>query len=104
MGNDNLTHCFNGCCFFINGLVATREKYEEAKRLHPGSMPGIGPRGRNAMLEGFVVCRNTSTFIAPKAAEERTAAFEVWSASHRPTAPLSDYAVSRDGMHEGREH
>jgi hypothetical protein len=70
--NANLTRCFNGCCFSINGLVATREKYEEARRLHPGSMPGIGPRGRNAMLEGFVVCRNTSTFLAPKADRQET--------------------------------
>ncbi|HWY20126.1 MAG TPA: hypothetical protein VNX26_02840 [Candidatus Acidoferrum sp.] len=36
--------------------------------------------------------------------EERAAAFEEWSAGHRPTPPLSDYAVSRDGMYEGREH
>jgi hypothetical protein len=36
-------------------------------------------------------------------AEERAAAFEAWSASHRSTPPLSDYAVSREGMHEGRE-
>jgi hypothetical protein len=37
-------------------------------------------------------------------AEERATAFEAWSASHRPTPPLSDYAVSRDGMYEGRDH
>jgi len=37
-------------------------------------------------------------------AEERAAAFEAWSASHRPTPPLSDYAVSREGIYEGREH
>ncbi len=37
-------------------------------------------------------------------AEERAAAFEAWSASHRTTPPLSDYAVSRNGMYEGREH
>jgi hypothetical protein len=36
-------------------------------------------------------------------AEERAAAFEAWSAGHRATPPLSDYAVSRDGMYEGRE-
>jgi hypothetical protein len=34
--------------------------------------------------------------------EQRAAAFEAWSASHRPTAPLSDYAVSREGIYEGR--
>ena len=37
-------------------------------------------------------------------AEERAAAFEAWSANHRPTPPLSDYAVSRDAMYEGRDH
>jgi hypothetical protein len=37
-------------------------------------------------------------------AEERATAFEAWSASQRPTSPLSDYAVSRDGMYEGRDH
>ena len=35
--------------------------------------------------------------------EERAAAFEAWSARHRPTAPLSDDAVSREAMYEGRE-
>jgi hypothetical protein len=37
-------------------------------------------------------------------AEERAAAFEFWSASHRPTSPLTDHAVSRDGIYEGRDH
>jgi len=36
--------------------------------------------------------------------EERAAAFEAWSARHRPTPSLSDYAVSREAMYEGREH
>jgi len=36
--------------------------------------------------------------------EERAAAFEAWSAGHRPTPPLSDYAVSREALYEGREH
>jgi hypothetical protein len=35
--------------------------------------------------------------------EERVAAFEAWSANHRPTPPLSDYAVSREAMYEGRD-
>jgi len=35
--------------------------------------------------------------------EERAAAFEAWSARHRPTPPLSDEAVSREAMYEGRE-
>jgi hypothetical protein len=40
----------------------------------------------------------------PLSPEERAAAFEAWSARHRPTPPLSDYAVSREAMYEGREH
>lgn len=44
---------------------------------------------------------------APQSAlspEERAAAFEEWSANHRATPPLSDQAVSRESMYEGREH
>jgi hypothetical protein len=37
-------------------------------------------------------------------AEERAAAFEAWSARHRPTPPLSECAVSREAMYEGHEH
>jgi hypothetical protein len=40
----------------------------------------------------------------PLAAEERAAAFEAWSAAHRPLPPLTDYAVSRESFHEGHEH
>lgn len=36
-------------------------------------------------------------------AEERAAAFEAWSVGHRPTPPLSDYAISREGFYEGRD-
>ncbi len=36
--------------------------------------------------------------------EQRAAAFEAWSANHRATPPLSDYAVSREAMYEGRDH
>ncbi len=35
--------------------------------------------------------------------EQRAAAFEAWSAGHRPTPPLSDDAVSREAMYEGRD-
>ena len=50
------------------------------------------------MVEGVVLQ------AAPKAltAEQRAAAFESWSANHRDTPPLPDYAVSREGMYEGR--
>jgi hypothetical protein len=37
-------------------------------------------------------------------AEERAAAFEAWSIGHRTTPPLSDYAVSRDAIYEGRDN
>ena len=40
----------------------------------------------------------------PLSAEERAEAFEAWSAGHRPTPALSDYAVSRDGIYEGSDH
>lgn len=53
-----------------------------------------------AVVEGAVL---SATQYA-HSAEERAAAFEAWSAAHRPTPPLSDYAVSRDGIYEGREH
>ncbi len=35
--------------------------------------------------------------------EERAAAFQAWAKQHRPTPLLSDYAVSREGMYEGRD-
>jgi hypothetical protein len=52
-----------------------------------------------AVVESAVLPTNGKTFSA----EERAAAFETWSANHRPTPPLSDHAVSRDSFHEGRE-
>jgi hypothetical protein len=53
-----------------------------------------------SVVEG-VVLPAAQTALSP---DERAAAFEAWSAHHRPTAPLSDYAVSREAMHEGRDH
>jgi hypothetical protein len=53
-----------------------------------------------AVVEGAVL----PTMQKALSAEERAAAFEAWSVGHRPTPPLSDYAVSRDAMHEGRDH
>ena len=43
----------------------------------------------------------TEPMLSP---EERAAAFEAWSASHRTTPLLSDHAVSRESMYEGRDH
>jgi hypothetical protein len=52
-----------------------------------------------SMLEGSVVTiAQTQKMLTP---EQRAAAFEAWSANHRHTPPLSDYAVSREGMYEG---
>jgi hypothetical protein len=36
-------------------------------------------------------------------AEERAAAYEAWAAGHQPTPELSDHAVTRESMYEGRE-
>jgi len=52
------------------------------------------------VVEGIVIPASKNRLSA----EERAAAFEAWSASHRPTPPLSDEAVSREAMYEGREH
>lgn len=49
-----------------------------------------------SMLEG-VALSATQKSLSP---EERAASFETWSAGHRPTPDLSDYAVSREAMYE----
>jgi hypothetical protein len=53
-----------------------------------------------SVVEGAVLPTMQKTLSA----EERAAAFAAWSAGHRPTPPLSDYAVSRDSVYEGRDH
>ena len=53
-----------------------------------------------SMVEGAVLSA-TQKAASP---EERAAAFEAWSAGHRATPPLSDYAVSRESIYEGRDH
>ena len=53
-----------------------------------------------SVVEGAVLPAARKT-MSP---EERAAAFEAWSANHHPTPPLSDYAVSRQAMYEGRNH
>jgi hypothetical protein len=47
-----------------------------------------------AMVENAVLSSTDKT-LSP---DERAAAFEAWSTSHRLTPPLSDYAVSRDAL------
>jgi hypothetical protein len=51
-----------------------------------------------SMVEGAVF--PAAQIVSP---EERAAAFEAWSADHPVTPPLSDYAVSREAMYEGRD-
>jgi hypothetical protein len=51
------------------------------------------------IVEGAVLPATPNT-LSP---EEQASAFEEWSANHRPTLPLSDYAVSREAMYEGRD-
>ena len=52
-----------------------------------------------SMVEGAVLLKAQES----SSGEERAAAFEAWSAGHRPTPLLSDYAVSREAMYEGRD-
>ena len=53
-----------------------------------------------SMVEGAVL-PETRRALSP---DERAAAFESWSANHRVTPPLSDYAVSREAMYDGTNH
>jgi len=52
-----------------------------------------------AMVEGLAI-PSTSKILS---AEQGADAFEAWSAGHRTTPPLSDYAVSRESMYDGRD-
>jgi len=48
-----------------------------------------------SMVEGAALSA-TQKALSP---EERAVAFEAWSASHRPTPDLSDYAVSSESIY-----
>lgn len=50
----------------------------------------------SSMVEGAVRMATRQT-LTP---EQRAAAFEAWSAGHRPMPPLSDDAVSREAMYD----
>lgn len=39
----------------------------------------------------------------PLTPQQRASAYQAWSANHRPTPPLSDFAVSREAMYQGRD-
>ncbi len=49
-----------------------------------------------SMVEGAISPKSKAR-LTP---EQRAAAFEAWSAGHRHTPPLSDYAVSRESIYE----
>ena len=53
-----------------------------------------------SMVEGVALSAKQKA-MSP---EERAAAFETWSAGHRSSPDLSDYAVSRESIYEGRDH
>jgi hypothetical protein len=52
------------------------------------------------MVEG-VVLQEITTTLSP---ERRAKGFEAWSANHRATPPLSDFAVNREAMYDGQPH
>ena len=53
-----------------------------------------------SMVEGAAVLA-VQRDLSP---EKRAAAFEAWSAGHRSTPDLSDQAISRESMYQGRDH
>jgi hypothetical protein len=74
--------------------------------LKPETQAGLSALASAAgmSLEEYVLAMIESTAFsqAPNtlSAEQRAAAFEGWSAGHRHTPPLSDYAVSRESTYE----
>jgi hypothetical protein len=66
----------------------TLEEYVLAKRAQP-------------RMDGKTKTPARSQRYEISSAEERAAAFEAWSAGHRPSPLLSDYAVSREAMYKG---
>ncbi len=58
-----------------------------------------------SVVEGAVLPARRKTLPSEAlSSEEQAAAFEAWSAGHRSTPLLSDYAGSRDSIYEGRDH
>lgn len=58
MHQAKLTHCLYDCCYFIDERPAGEAEYEEAKRKHPGSFPGVALYlTHTAPREGVVACR-----------------------------------------------
>jgi hypothetical protein len=85
---------------FMRDFVGRQREARKQARLRAKSRPPLNdftPAVPDDLL------RNETRVHIDLSAEERAAAFEIWSASHRSTEPLSDYAVSREGIYEGRE-
>lgn len=64
-------------------------------------------QAKGMSLEDYLLSMIEGAALSPQktmSPEERAAAFEAWSANHTSTPALSEYAVSRDSMYEGREH
>lgn len=53
-----------------------------------------------SIVEGAASSSVAETNLSP---EQRAAAYEAWSAAHRPTPDLSDQAVSRESMYESHD-
>lgn len=64
-------------------------------------------RARGMSLEEYLLAMVEEAALVKTqeaaSAESRAATYEAWSAGHRATALLSDYAVSRDSMYDARE-
>lgn len=58
-------------------------------------------------VEDYLLSVVESAVLTPSrkmlSVEEQAEGFKAWSANHRPSVPLSDHAVSRDGIYEDRE-
>jgi hypothetical protein len=52
-----------------------------------------------SMVEGAALSATAKSWSP----EECAAAYEAWSAGHQPTPELSDHAVTRESMYEGRD-
>lgn len=53
-----------------------------------------------SMVEGVALSASQKA----SSPDQRADAFEQWARNHRASPPLSDHAVSRESMYEGRDH
>jgi hypothetical protein len=79
-------------------------------KLKPETAAGLlaQAQSKGMRLEEYVLSMvEGAALLAPQkrlSPEERAAAYEAWAAGHQPTPELSDWAVSREAMYEGRDH